>query len=65
MSLKAFHVVFITASALVAFLFAAWCLLPQQPLGLGRAAAGAGSVAFGLGLAGYEAWFLRKMWRLS
>lgn len=65
MSLKAFHVVFITASVLVAFLFAAWCLLPQQPLGRGRAAAGAASVAFGLGLAAYEAWFLRKTRGLS
>jgi hypothetical protein len=39
MSLKAFHVVFISASVLLAF-------------------------AAGVGLAAYEAWFVRKMRRL-
>ncbi len=60
MTLKAFHVVFIAASALLAFFFAAWCLGSPPPPGLGRTLAGAASVAAGLGLAAYEAWFLRK-----
>ncbi|OFV87526.1 MAG: hypothetical protein A2V74_04740 [Acidobacteria bacterium RBG_16_70_10] len=66
MSLKAFHVVFISASALLAFGFAFWCLsAPPPEAGWGRLAAGAASVAAGLGLAGYEAWFLKKMRGLS
>ncbi len=60
MSLKAFHVLFISASVLLAFGFGAWCLGTQPPwLGTGVA-----SVAAGVGLAGYEAWFLRKIRRL-
>jgi len=61
MTLKAFHVVFISASVLLAFFFAAWCLGSSPPPGFGRTVAGAVSVAAGLGLAGYETWFLRKM----
>jgi len=62
MSLKAFHVVFISASVLLAFGFAAWCLgaSPDGP----HLTAAVGSVAGGFALAGYEAWFLRKMRRL-
>jgi len=42
MSLKAFHVVFISASALLAFGFAFWCLsAPPPEAGWGRLAAGA------------------------
>jgi len=62
MSLKAFHVVFITASTLLAFFFAAWCLgLGSHEASAGWRVAGAVSVAAGLGLAAYEAWFLRKV----
>ena len=61
MTLKAFHVVFITASVLLAFFFAAWCLGSSPPLDPGRAVAGVAAIAAGLGLAAYEAWFLRKM----
>jgi len=65
MSLKGFHVVFITASVLLAFLLAWWCLTEgPQPTGTGRLAAAALSVAAGLALCAYEAWFLRKMRRL-
>jgi len=62
MSLKAFHVVFISASVLLAFGFAAWCLggHPEAGGGGGLVAALA-SVAGGLVLAAYEVWFLRKM----
>jgi hypothetical protein len=63
MSLKHFHVVFISASALVAFLFAVWCLTAPagEPLGGGRIAAAVCSVLAGIGLCVYESWFLRKM----
>jgi hypothetical protein len=61
MSLRAFHVVFITASALVAFFFAAWCLgLGPHEGEAGWQAAGVGSLLAGLALAVYEGWFLRK-----
>lgn len=62
MSLKAFHVLFIGASAIVAFFFAGWCLRGPPPgLDAGRIVAGLGSIAGGLLLVAYEAWFLRKM----
>ncbi len=61
MTLKAFHVVFIGTSALVAFFFAAWCLDTSPPPDAGRIAAGVVAVAVGLGLAGYEAWAVRKV----
>lgn len=62
MSLKAFHLVFIGASALLAFGFAAWCLMAgPAEAGAGRLLAAGFSVAGGIGLVGYEAWFLRKM----
>jgi hypothetical protein len=61
MSLKAFHVVFVAASALLAFFFAAWCLGLGQTEGTSWRAGGIVSAAAGLGLVAYEAWFLRKM----
>jgi len=64
MSLKAFHVVFISASVLLAFGLGAWCFAagdPGEAPDLGRQAAGAAAVAAGLGLVAYEAWFVRKM----
>ena len=60
MSLKAFHVVFITASVLLAFFFAAWCLGLGEQDGASWRAAGIASAVTGLGLVAYEAWFLRK-----
>jgi hypothetical protein len=64
MSLKGFHVVFISASVLLAFLLAAWCFGSAGEGGAGRTVAGLLAVAAGLGLAGYEAWFVRRMRRL-
>jgi hypothetical protein len=61
MSLKAFHVVFITASVLLAFFFAAWCLGLGEQDGAAWRAAGIASAVTGLGLGANEAWFLRKM----
>jgi hypothetical protein len=66
MSLRAFHVVFITASTLVAFFFAGWCLgLGSHEPSVGSRVAGVLAIVAGLGLAAYEAWFLRKSWGLS
>jgi hypothetical protein len=64
MSLKTFHVVFISASVLLAFGLAVWCFGAGAGPDPGRTAGGVGSLAAGLGLAGYEAWFVRKMRRL-
>jgi hypothetical protein len=62
MSLKAFHVLFIAASSLLAFYFALWCLSgPPAGAAEGRLLAGLASLAAGVGLVGYEAWFLKKM----
>jgi hypothetical protein len=62
MSLKAFHVVFISASVLLAFGFAAWCLGGHPGAGGGGGPVAAlASAACGVALAGYEVWFLRKM----
>jgi hypothetical protein len=61
MTLKTFHIVFIGASVLLAFFFAAWCLDTSPPPDAGRILAGVGSIAAGLGLAAYEAWALRKV----
>jgi hypothetical protein len=61
MSLKGFHVVFVSASALLAFFFAAWCIRAVPQPGTGRLWAAAASAAAGIGLVLYEAWFLKKM----
>jgi hypothetical protein len=61
MSLKAFHVVFISASVLLAFGFAAWCLGADPATGPGRWAAAVAAVGAGAALVAYELWFVRKM----
>ena len=53
MSLKAFHVLFISASVLLALGLGAWCL-PAHPV------AAAAAVAVALALVAYETWFLKK-----
>ena len=58
MTLRAFHVVFISASVLLALGMAWWCL-PAQPVGAGGAAVTA------LALVAYETWFLRKTRKLT
>jgi hypothetical protein len=67
MSLKAFHVLFITASSALAFGCGAWGLkdfFSSQ----GRASDllfGLGSLAVGIGLILYERYFLKKLKRVS
>ena len=53
MSLRAFHVLFISASVLLALGLGAWCV-PEH-----KGWAGAAFVV-GFALVGYETWFLRK-----
>ena len=61
MSLKGFHIVFVTASALLSFVFAAWCFRAAPEPGAGRIAAGATSVLVGFALVAYEVWFVKTM----
>ena len=58
MSLPAFHVVFISASILLALGLAFWCF-PAQPVGV------VGAVVVAFALVAYETWFLRKMRSLT
>jgi len=58
MSLRAFHVLFISASVLLALGLAWWCL-PAQPVGAVAA------VVAAMALVAYEIWFLRKTRSLS
>jgi hypothetical protein len=61
MSLKGFHVVFVSASALLSFGFAAWCFGAAPDRGAGWLATGAASLLAGFALVAYEAWFVKKM----
>jgi hypothetical protein len=58
MSLKAFHIVFVTLSTLLAFTFSVWSF--RSPGGVYRVA-GAASALFGLALIAYGVWFWRKI----
>lgn len=65
MSLKGFHIVFITFSTLLALGCSAWCLSIYQAFGATVYIVGAvvsGAVA--IGLLTYGVWFYRKMKRL-
>jgi hypothetical protein len=63
MSLKAFHLVFITASSALAFGFGVWELRTYwSPNGkLGDLLFGVGSLMAGAGLIVYERYFLKKL----
>lgn len=66
MSLKAFHVVFIAASILLAFWFAGWSLVNFSDGG--RTAdliSGLVAGGIGLGLVGYGAYVLKKLKHIS
>jgi hypothetical protein len=67
MSLKAFHLIFITAATALAFGCAAWGLRDFFSEG-GRAwdlVFGLGSLAAGVGLILYERYFLKKLKKVS
>ena len=68
MSLKAFHLIFITAAIGLVFGCAVWGLKNYFAADGGRGldlAFGLGSLAAGIGLAFYERYFLRKLKRVS
>jgi ABC-type uncharacterized transport system permease subunit len=58
-SLKAFHVIFISAAVLLAVWLGVWAFGQQRQLLAG------GSFAAAVALIVYEAWFLRKTRRVS
>jgi hypothetical protein len=63
MSLKAFHLVFITASSALAFGFGIWSLKDYWSAegALSQLLLGIGSLAAGVGLIVYERYFLKKL----
>ncbi len=66
MSLKAFHIIFITASVLLAFGFGAWSLVGYSDSGrTADLAFGGVSVSIGVGLIVYGRYFLKKLRGIS
>ena len=67
MSLKAFHLIFIVASILLAIGFAAWSLMNYYSPGGGvwDLAMGVGSLIVALALVCYEKYFLKKLKNVS
>jgi uncharacterized membrane protein YeaQ/YmgE (transglycosylase-associated protein family) len=67
MSLKAFHFVFIIAAILLAAGFAAWSFMNYAAPGgaVSDLVVGLVSAAIGLGLIGYEIYFLKKLKHVS
>ncbi len=66
MSLKAFHLVFITASVLLSFGFGAWSLVGYSDYGRTvDLVFGVGSVGIGVGLIVYGRYVLRKLKHIS
>ena len=66
MSLKAFHIVFIVASILLAFGFAAWAFVNCGDEGRSDLMAyGIGSSVVGAALVGYAIYVLRKLRHVS
>jgi len=66
MSLKAFHIVFVTASILLAFGFGAWSLLNYKDEGSTLDLVfGISSVTAGIGLIAYGKAILRKLKNIS
>jgi len=63
MSLKTLHIVFITASCLLAFGFGIWMLMESRSPegGTSEMVYGIGSLAVGVGLIVYGRYFLKKL----
>ena len=59
MSLRGFHVLFISASVILALGLGWWCAQNGSPVGAGV------SVLVAVGLIAYETWFLRKTGKLT
>ncbi|MBI5773568.1 MAG: hypothetical protein HZA89_07485 [Verrucomicrobia bacterium] len=66
MSLKAFHIVFVIASTLLAFGFGGWMLLDYRDEQAGwQLALGVSSLASGVGLLAYGRYVLKKLKNVS
>ena len=67
MSLKAFHIVFIVASILLAFLFSAWCMASYFRANgpVWHLVFGIGALVAGVVLIVYSKYFLRKLKDIS
>jgi hypothetical protein len=66
MSLKAFHIVFVTASILLAVLFGIWSLMNYfKGGGLSDLLFGVGSLAVAVALGFYERYALKKLKNIS
>ena len=66
MSLKTFHLIFITAASILAFWFAVWMWKSYQAEGVrSDLYYAAGSLTFGVVLLVYEGFFLKKLKRIS
>ena len=66
MSLKAFHILFVTLASLLAFAFGAWALqVPSENGVMLYRAMGVTGLVFGAGLIAYGFWFWRKVKRLA
>ncbi len=63
MSLRAFHILFIVVSVVLAFAFGGWALRVERG-GTLYPAMGVASLLVGVALVGYAAWFVRKTRRL-
>jgi hypothetical protein len=66
MSLKAFHIVFVTCSVLLAFFFGVWLLNQYRSSGQpGQLFGGLASIAAGVGMIWYGRAVLRKLKHIS
>ncbi len=66
MSLKAFHILFVTLSSLLAFTFGTWAFMVPSENGLMLyRAMGVSGFVLGAGLIAYGFWFWRKVKRLA
>jgi len=66
MSLKAFHLIFITASVLLTFGFGAWSLVGYSDVGrTADLVSGLVSLGIGIGLILYGRYFLKKLKNIS
>lgn len=66
MSLKTFHIIFITAACLLAFGFGAWQLRSYAAEGVkSDLIYGVSALVVGLGLVVYEGFFIKKLKKVS